>query len=64
MAASGATPLQALSPFKYALSAFSVTILENEYFIGEEGENVSGDAVSPRRALQRENLSLRELNPK
>ncbi|CDJ41457.1 ABC transporter, putative [Eimeria tenella] len=36
--------LAALSPFKYALSAFSVTILENEYFIGEEGERVSGDA--------------------
>lgn len=35
--------LAALSPFKYALSAFSLVIFDNEYFIGEGGERVSGD---------------------
>ncbi|KAL8445800.1 hypothetical protein Emed_005356 [Eimeria media] len=35
--------IAALSPFKYALAAFSLTILENEYFTGEEGQRVSGD---------------------
>ncbi|CDJ31527.1 uncharacterized protein EMH_0009330 [Eimeria mitis] len=33
----------ALSPFKYALSAFCLVIFENEFFIGEGGERVSGD---------------------
>ncbi|CDJ36595.1 ATP-binding cassette, sub-family G, member 3, related [Eimeria mitis] len=33
----------ALSPFKYALSAFCLVIFENEFFTGEGGERVSGD---------------------
>ncbi|KAL8272364.1 hypothetical protein Esti_003654 [Eimeria stiedai] len=35
--------IAALSPFKYALAAFSLTILEDEYFTGEEGQKVLGD---------------------
>ncbi|KAL8438981.1 hypothetical protein Efla_006926 [Eimeria flavescens] len=36
--------IAAISPFKYALAAFSLTILENEYFTGEGGQLVSGDS--------------------
>ncbi|OEH74473.1 putative ABC transporter [Cyclospora cayetanensis] len=33
----------ALSPFRYALADFSLTIIENEHFVGEEGQRVLGD---------------------
>ncbi|XP_026190565.1 protein white [Cyclospora cayetanensis] len=35
--------IAALSPFRYALADFSLTIIENEHFVGEEGQRVLGD---------------------
>lgn len=50
--------MQALSPFKYALSSFSLVIFDDEYFIGEGGERVSGDDVSSEMAENFRNLKI------
>lgn len=47
---------QALSPFKYALAAFSLVILEEKYFVGEGGELVKGDDVRLKDSLNPESF--------